>query len=370
MKIEVRLRAILEEHGLYRHGILAEMEDQIGLNRHTIRRLLNNNLPKSLEMLGDISDWLQKKGVPAEDLPQALLDKRPAELWKAAATPGKVTFYLGEYRETRRGAPLMRWVSLRDAAVQARIISHLSTPGEVGGSCPLLATEYVPFRFTMQHDRRKGQKTEGRGRRFEEDAESARRVFRAMRTRKPRGTSILIGSQRVNFLLEVFVANLFGCRAFPERGRSSVPFYLVYREGDRAVDSCFGGRKAPPGYKGKPVPGTYYLEKNRKWVCCPWEADKQDAGIVIVLHDPGSGALEIAAFGFSGRATEMVGRQLLRKDDPFWHGHAETKDKNVGVYVCKMALSKQDDDGGETALDASKCEIVPLDADMLRTQLE
>ncbi|MCP3933309.1 MAG: helix-turn-helix transcriptional regulator, partial [Bacteroidetes bacterium] len=64
MKLEWRLKQLLEEHHLYRYGVETKIAKDCGLHRHTIGKFLRNNIqaPK-LEVLEKICEWLIEKGV-------------------------------------------------------------------------------------------------------------------------------------------------------------------------------------------------------------------------------------------------------------------------------------------------------------------
>jgi hypothetical protein len=305
-------------------------------------------------VLADLCDWLRTHGVPADELPHGLFGVRPSALWEAVAGPGRVTLYLGEYQQADSDGQQMLWISRRDAHVAAEIVQKLSLPPDGGGSRrgPTVRTEYVPFRTDVLGGGGAAART-GRGlKEFERDRTQSRKAFARMRSDAdaPR-TSVLIGSQRVNYLLEHHVASLFGCEPFtPADGTEPrVPFYLSYREKDRAVPSCFGGATNPPGYKGSFEPGVLYLDAKGNWQRCPWAPGEEDAGILILSRDPGTQALEMALFGFSGRGTEALGWHLVHSGDDFWPPYVEFKGKQVGVYVCRFKIGT----GGAAAGDAA-----------------
>lgn len=88
-----------------------------------------------------------------------------------------------------------------------------------------------------------------------------------------------------------------------------VPFYLCYRAFDRQVPSCFGGLENHVGKSGDIRHGTYFLDENFEWQLFEWKKKKQDAGIVNITREPDT--VEMATFGFSGRATNAVGNALV-----------------------------------------------------------
>ena len=364
MQIEVRLKKLLHEHNLDRRGVEQLIARDLGVHRHTIGKLYRNQLANpSLKVLGMLCDWLENHGVPSNILPQALLGSRPSGLWEAVGGVGAVTIYLGEYQQGESPAPLMLWIARRDATVESEIVHALSTPSFVGDRRPTVLTEYVPFRFAVHG-------AQVKRREFLEDLERATRAFRNMRARGGHSAAILIGSQRVNFLVELLVADLFGCAAFPAHNRDiQVPFYLAYRSNDQGPTSCFGSHRNPLGRR-EAMPGTFFLDAHEQWVYCPWRAKQEDAGVIITVYDPGTKGLEMVVFGFSGRGTEALGRQLLRDADPFWPPSVEHKGKRLGVYVCRFKMSGDQEDDANEDIYARDIQVTPLDAGVLAKYLK
>jgi len=172
-----------------------------------------------------------------------------------------------------------------------------------------------------------------------QDKAASEDAYKKIRAQWGQSTSVLIGSQRVNHVVEHLVADLFGCDPFkPQRKNNRVPFYMCYRGTDRAVPSCFGGLKNPPGRRTKSVPGMYCIDDDEKWTTYPWERARQDAGIVITIYEPGTQGAALVVFGFSGQSTEIVGEQLLQDADAFWPPQVETRGKRVGIYICRLEM--------------------------------
>lgn len=365
MQIEIRLRKILRDHNLDRHGIEQRLATDLNVHRHTIGKLYRNQLTNpSLKVLGELCDWLQAHGVSPDILPQALLGSRPAGLWRALAGQGTVHVYLGEYQETREGSPSMLWISRRDSMVASELVQILTTPGDWGPGQPTVLLQYVPFRFAAPGSSVKKKQ-------FREDIALSKETFAEMPSRSGLGSSILVGSQRVLFLLEYFVADLFGCRPFKrfEGTEIKTPFFLVYRDHDRAVPSCFGDQRNPPKRKGKRTPGICYLDSDGRWVSCPWLSRQQDAGIIMTVYDPGTKGLEMAVFGFSGWGTEALGRQLLEDPTPFWPPYARLKGRQVGVYICQFTMEAQNSPEGAEMIRAKEFKVIPMDKAILESYL-
>ena len=267
----------------------------------------------SLGILDSVCRWLIDKGVPRDDLPGALFAFRPPTLWRAVAGLNNVVIYLGMYVHSGRKTPAVpapMSIARHDAEVTTNIMSLLNSRADMGDAVPTVRTRYVPFEYTA---RKPASIPDG----FEKDKKRAREIFTQMCSRRPQENAILLGSQRVNYVVECLVADLFGCEPFePVTKKPKVPFYLLYRDFDQPVPSCFGGPKNPAWLKGSTPHGTYYLDERGKWNLIEWKPQEQDAGIVIIVRDAKS--IDLAAFGFSGRATKALGTKLIEESPVFW----------------------------------------------------
>ena len=263
MKLEWRFKQLLEQHNLYKYGVETQIAKECGLHRHTIGKFLRNQIQSAkLEVLEKICGWLIEKGVQAETLPGALFGVRPSGLWRAIGQSKKILIFLGEYHlkgkmtTTPQASPPVS-ISRHDSVVSSKIIHFLYSEAELRDTRPSVKMLYVPFYFTPEI-------VDASGDGFTEDKNRASRIFNNMRKDRQNGWSIImIGSQRVNYLVEYLVADLFNCEPFvPASEEPEVPIYLCYRKFDRPVPSCFGGQANPPGKTGKISHGTYYLDEN------------------------------------------------------------------------------------------------------------
>jgi hypothetical protein len=172
-----------------------------------------------------------------------------------------------------------------------------------------------------------------------EDRARAERLFDEIRQKQTDGrpsVTFLVGSCRINLLVEKLVASVFSCRPFdPPDRKWPVPFYLLYRPHDPDLPSCFGGRKPPPSCARPALPGIYYRSGNQHWTCCP-NSEGGDTGVVIVTFQEASQALEVALFGFSSASTAAVGNYFLKHADEFWPPNAELTGRQVAVYICQF----------------------------------
>jgi hypothetical protein len=358
MRIEIRLKKVLADHKLDNYGIVRRMSKDLELHRHTIRKLYNNlHKNPSLEMLGQVCDWLIKNKVPVAELPAALFGVGPGSLWEAVVEPGTVITCLGEYQQFH-GNTQIAWIARRDAAAAAKIVQLLSMPRVAGKLPPSFDTKYIPF---LVSDERIGKE-------LKQDHSAAIKMYRQMQTELNRASAVLIGSQRINELVEIFAADLFGCKPFVASRGVRVPFYLAFQSKLRPVESCFGGLINPPGRNGKFVKGTHYLTSEGKWSCIPWIEGKQDSGIVITRSEAGKGLL-LAISGLSGRASEALGHYLTGNAAPFWPTCGKKGGQKIGVYICKITYLPNTSNEQEISKQIKDVEVMPMDEAILTKYL-
>ncbi|MHC4447507.1 MAG: helix-turn-helix domain-containing protein, partial [Planctomycetota bacterium] len=265
MRIEFRLKSLLQAHDLDKPGIFVQIGREAGISRKIVSGLYHNRrISITFNQLERLCQWLHNKGVPDRELPGALFGFYPSRLVNALTAAGWVRIYPGEYCQ-RQAAHIPRfWVSWADSEVASLFVELLSgappADGDTAGSASSprrhqgLRFEYV---HVPSHDAPFGEASAAE-RPATEPTEPARRIFRAMREDESGTTNILIGSQRANLLVELFVADLFGCEPFAD-AKGRLPFYL-YRESSTSspIPSCFGGSELPADCPSPGRLGIYY----------------------------------------------------------------------------------------------------------------
>ena len=351
MQIELQLRKVLDEHALDNPGVIAEIARKTNRHRNTISKLYHNESQNPpLDVLGDICTWLAERGVRS-GLPGILFGRVSPKLWAGVTAPGMVTMYLGEQTQPKVN---ISWISRRDAMVEMEIISHLSTRAKLEAVC-------VPFRaeFAATTPRNVDRRA------FTVHVTRARTMYDQMHADLSRSSAILIGSQRVNYLLEHLVADLFHCKPFKaERGKPCVPFHFGFGSAWKDIESCFGGLRPPAGESGAMREGTYYLEPGGRWAHRPTVRGKEDSGIILTCSEPGSKGLILAIAGVTGQATEAMGRYLTHRSADFWPHTAEHRGRKLGVYVCHFKLSRGSDDPN-AKVHAERMEVVRIEKEVL-----
>jgi hypothetical protein len=352
MIVELRLKQLLDQEKLNRHGIEQLIARSCKLHRHTVGKMYRNESKNpSLQNLSKICGWLIKNGVKPDILPGALFGFKPASLWKAIGETESVTICLGMYKhiitqnKNIKPGPAHMTVALHDAAAYSKISRVLTSKEEMGNERPTVRTQHVPF-----HSHHNSQEVEGDW--FEEDKRSTEQIYQEIMGKVPMNTVMLIGSQRANYMVEHFVADLFGCQPFsPNLKKPRVPLYLRHRTFDRLVPSCFGGRDNPAWVEKTNKCGIWFPDGNNRWQICEWEKDKQDSGAVITVRSAGS--MRIALFGFTGRSTLAICNELIRNPEKFWPLNAadlENEEAGSANAVKKKSASSKKDNPQTTAI--------------------
>ncbi len=125
MKITIQLGRFVGEE-LQRRGIIREIAQYTGLERHTIATLLKSNSKYvSLEALGRICDYLVHcRGVNPDLLPASLFGKRRDGFWNMLADRRRLDFCLATRRHPEW--PDTDYVMANDSHLQGVILSHVS----------------------------------------------------------------------------------------------------------------------------------------------------------------------------------------------------------------------------------------------------
>jgi hypothetical protein len=345
MRLECRLRQLLRRYRLDEPGLFSRIEGEARVSRKVVSDLYYNRKSEfTFLQLERLCGWLLNKGVPGLELPGALFGFSPSGLVKALIAAEKVKIYLGEYYQPKETHMPTYWVSWADSEVASTFIelasgepplveessdSTSSPRGQMGPRFEfvLVPSHDAPFGMTSNAERPPP------------ESAPAERIFSEMRDDRFNSTNILIGSQRANLLVELFVAELFGCDPFVD-APGKLPFYL-YRESwpSKLLPSCFGGSKLPANDLPDDQFGIYYRGKDGNWELCPHVPNATDAGIVIVRRVPAQGQTELALFGYSAQATRVMGQLFRQNPDQFWkRSEWSTGDVNASVYVCGFSM--------------------------------
>src|SRR5262249_45998327 len=107
MKLNFRLKEILDEHRVNRRGIIKNITDHTSLERHQVATLMANKTRYlSLDTLAQICDYLIKHHrVNPQDLPGLLFGKEPDSFWDYFAASTWKCAWAFAAAATRPGSP-------------------------------------------------------------------------------------------------------------------------------------------------------------------------------------------------------------------------------------------------------------------------
>jgi hypothetical protein len=352
MKISIRFAEHLQGP-LDRRGLIAEIEQFTGIERHTVSALLNNTAKYvSLDALARISDYLVKKhGVDPSLLPGALLGRDPEHFWEALATCEQLDFCLG----TRISPewPGSDYVMSADARLQGRLLSTISRFATgVGtkpaksvkepasrGRCPNFHLVTAPDREVTVQDP---------GSQWPDLRHGAEQLYESLRPRK-RSAVIALGSVKVNPMVELLLAQAFSATPFvtqddvlsPQDRRC--PILFRYRDYDPQPPSCAGGMELAAELPAS-QPGLYYETKGGSWELCPWDPASSDVAFLFYRYFPPTAQVEVTCGGFSGRATSCLTEQLEEITSELGEPQYVSEHLHLGLYVIHFTFDPADTD--------------------------
>ena len=326
MEAETRLIDILDKAKIPTRGRIAMIASETGIARDTVRKFLYNQAGVfNLQTIGAICTWLEERGLGG-GLPGKLFALKPPQLFKAIIEPGNVSMLIGVYQG--RSGFTRGSIAQDDFAAAARLVERLSTVSERA-----VGFTYVHVPSLIPSEGQELDQTV-----IERDQRNAKQTYANVLQNPKSGSAVLIGSQRANYAVECFVADLVNTAAFSFK-KNRVPFYLKYQEPARS-SSCFGGDTAPvPAGKSAPA-GIYFRHRDKSdWSFFPSRPRHRGTGMVIVRRNPGRGRVELAIFGLSSFATAAMGQLFCRMPHRFEPLARMRRGDKVGVYVCGFRIT-------------------------------
>ena len=334
-----------------RPGIIKAIVDYTGLDRHQVAALLRNEVKYiPLAALSRLCDYLIEHGhVTADQLPGALFAVQPENFWELLARRKQLELCVGVRREEQEKWPEAAWVVASDSVLLGELLNGVSTLGGtakyLGAAGPSAAAAAKPH---PEHLKQSLVWSPGQGDESVTVAR-AREVYDPFAEGGGDKALVCLGSIKSNPVVELVLANSFGCEPFVSQDeaanprRRSVPFFLRYREFDPHPVSCAAGLSLA---RGEPTtePGFYYEQADGAWTHCAWRANEQDTALVFYLHRESHGRLEMVLGGYSGRATRLLARTLATRAQDFWPPIYTGHGVQVGAYLVQYAFG-QDDTG-------------------------
>ena len=349
MEAEIRLMDILDDALVPTRGRIAMIASETRLATDTVRKFLYNQTGIfRLDTIGAICTWLEERGL-GDGLPGKLFALKPPTMFEAIIAPGNVSMLVGVYQG--RSGFTRGSIAQDDFAVAARLVERLST---VSKRAVGFTYVHVPSLIPSE-----GQELDQKA--LERDQRNAKQTYNSVLQNTKSGSAVLIGSQRANYAVECFVADLVNTAAFSSK-KSPVPFYLKYQHAARS-SSCFGGDTAPVR-AGKSAPAGIYFRSHDKsdWKFFPSRARHRGTGMVIVRRNPGRSRVDLAIFGLSSFSTAAMGQLFCRMPHRFEPLTRMSRGDAVGVYVCGFRISDMKTDAQNIdSVTIGPPEIVRLD---------
>ena len=309
----------------------------------------------SLENLAKISAHLRSRFDHDVDLPEGLL--YDDSLWPTLGDL-RTWIFVGYHTTGEEKGYTEAWISPRDHKAQLLLTSKLERLHPKNHN---LVDEQL-VEFARGADSAKAERCAKEARRVfvEKFSDLAsllypddKEVKRALKLEKRiLRANIIIGSQKVNYLLNLFVASLYGHEEPFSQSKTQpcIPFFLLARDTDSDIKSCFGSNVKPDFIpRVDPEPGIYYYDAARdSWDnYVSWRSNKQDAGMVIVRHNTEDDVLDLALFGFTGAGTLLLSQYIIDNGDMFWdlddvpsRNGKPRKSERLGAWVCRIPLDE------------------------------
>ena len=380
MKISFRLQELLREHHDLERGVIKRIAEATSLERHQVAAVLGNKAKYiSLDTLAGVCQYLiERHGVDRAELPGKLFRIEPEQFSALVANRKYVELCTGTWTERKRppkaesrGAgprkdarlPTRRWVMASDSYLQGILLHELFALEHERHP------EFVEQRLVSAYAGQVG---------LEKIKREAASVCREFRDRIEDRALVCLGSVKSNVVIEAVIADAFGAEPFVSQDGVKrlkdrrCPFFLRYRDDDAQPPSCHGGLQLARS-KQSAQPGIYY-EAAGGWKCCP-SSREEDAALVFYVYHVPLGRLEMVMGGFSGRATHCLASSLRAIAGRLWPPSYDTSELQVGAFIVRFEFSDadaqfEDNRDTESMYRATKTQVIPLEAKVLRQKLE
>ncbi|MDX1946369.1 MAG: helix-turn-helix transcriptional regulator [Pirellulaceae bacterium] len=372
-----------------RPGTIKAICEYTGLDRHQVASLLKNEVKYiPLDAMSKLCEYLIDRGfATAEELPGRLFGVEPEHFWEILARRKRLVLCLG----VRRGDPSDTlddaWVVASDSVLLGELLSGVTTlggtvlhrksgkPTKGEAASPKAADSSGAFDPHPEHLHQSLVWSPGQVD-IDECRAMARAAYEGFAGTAGDKALVCLGSNKSNPVVELLLANAFGCEPFesqdsvPLPDKRSCPIFLRYRDRDPQPPSCCGGLRISRGHNTT-RPGIYYATAGGDWEVCPCDERRHDAAFVFYIHRESQGHMEMAVGGFSGRATRLLARLLARRGEEFWPPVYEGQGIQIGAFVVQFTFP------GEPAADrdllntdlAAEGKIIRLDASVIAERM-
>ncbi len=377
MKTIIQLARFFKDE-LPNRGLIREIADFTGLERHTISTLLHNRAKYvSLESISRLSDYLVHcRGVDPAILPAALFAKEQDGFWSLLASRKQVCFSLAT--RTNPDWSANEYVMANDSHLHGTLVAKVSAldipsaktldkrahetvsendsseaqgdrshggtasdqnrasaPGEAderNGKRVFVDPHLVPAPRRVSTTGRTKYKT------LTEGQERAAEIYSQFQRGGDSSVLFTLGSVKVNGVLEVLAGDIFKAKPFQSQDSVSsakqraCPFYFRYRSNDPAPESLCGGTRLSKREAPRRA-GIYYETEKGNWECCPCEADAHDVAFILYAYRPPVDELQFACGGFSGVATQYLAKRFVSVASQLWAPQYQSPELEVGLFL-------------------------------------
>ncbi len=375
--MKIRLRA---EHFLGldqpRHMALSKLARAIGVTRHQLMHLLDNDAPqlnrKSLEA---VCEYLLGHGrLTPVNMFQRLFTMEPDSFWQMLAGRQRIDFFMGV--RCRDEVVVDQQIVAADAVLQSVLMNRLTGVAAenrtrstrfVRHAQQVISSQLVlSWGYYGTTDLELQSKAKGQWKQFA--GEHADKCI------------LCLGSIKSNPMCDPVISRAFhDARQFrsednvADASQRSCPFMMRYREEDPHPPSCWGGvRLSKEDKSEKRQPGICFEREPQQWDYAPW-GRLDDVAIVYYHYEKGPQNLAMMLGGFSGRSTRCLA-EMLRTGAAaeFWPPAVDTNQLSLGVFIVKFAFRpprKNESDHVGSHERRKKTEVIPLPREVLQGRL-
>ncbi len=338
-----------------RPGTIKSIVEYTGLDRHQVAALLKNEVKYiPLKALSRLCDYLIEHGhASADQLPGALFAVEPENFWEMLARRRRLEMCLGVRQDVEKDNPDVSFVVASDSVLMGELLNGVTT---LGGTAKLRKNDgeqNEPETFTggSPHPEHLKQSLVWSP---DQAAESevkmlATQTYREFSESSGDKALVCLGSTKSNPVVEIVLANAFGCEPFMSQDsmtnpmERSCPVFFRYRDTDPQPASCVGGMNLAKG-KSNLEPGIYFEDASGKWQQANASGAAQNVALVFYIHRESQGRLEMALGGFSGRATRLLARALATRAEDFWPPIYTGQGIQVGVFLVEFESGNGSED--------------------------
>lgn len=376
MKIVFRLAELLNylDRPRKREGMIGRITQHTGLQRHLIAGMLRNSIKTiSLDKLASLCRYLvEYENISPDILPGALFRIEAEDIWSSLADHKRLEVCMGIRVKDGDRPHEESVLGVSDAYLSGQFLACLSTLGgtvehlrrardlqqlenkersaaslqedelaEDEDNLDLQGTDEI----RIPHPENIIQSLVWSPTHGPKEGAAARplEVFEGHLSANGSRVLVCVGSSKSNSVGDHVLGMTFGTEPLVSQddvevpSDRSCPFYLLYRPFDPDVPSCAGGQKLSKQKPGD-TPGIWFEQRDGDWTVCPCVENVSDAALVFYHRQSGARRVEIILAGFSGRATRLLGRTLMRHAADLWPPTYIHQGHEIGAFVIEYHL--------------------------------